>query len=74
MAYRLIWSGRALDELDEILSFIGKESPTYARNVANRIFDRVDHLIEHPRMGRHVPEYDGTRDVREVFVHRWRLI
>ena len=24
--------------------------------------------------GRRVPEYDGPEEVREVFVHRWRMI
>lgn len=74
MAQRLIWSDRALDDLFEIVSYIEKDSPLYARNVSRKMFARADALIEQPGQGRQVPEYDGDKDVREVFVHRWRLI
>ncbi|HEU0221395.1 MAG TPA: type II toxin-antitoxin system RelE/ParE family toxin [Paracoccaceae bacterium] len=74
MARRLIWSGRALDDLDAILSYIARDSPAYARAVGQRMLARVESLPDQPRQGRRVPEYDGDRELREVFVHRWRLI
>lgn len=39
-----------------------------------RIFTRAGQLPDQPGQGRRVPEYDGDRDLREVFVHRWRVI
>ncbi|EEE35452.1 plasmid stabilization system protein, RelE/ParE family [Rhodobacteraceae bacterium KLH11] len=65
----------------QILSYLRQPSvpkslttDIYARNVARKMFARADALIDQPGQGRRVPEYDGDKDVREVFVHRWRLI
>ncbi len=74
MAARLIWSPCALDDLNDILEYIAKESPKYAAMVGRRMFARTDRLPENPKQGRRVPEYDGEMEYREVFVHRWRLI
>ena len=74
MAVRLIWSPRSLAELQDIGDYIAHDSPTYARLVVRRIVDRVSLLPDMPGQGRRVPEYDGPLDLREVFVHRWRLI
>lgn len=63
MAQRLIWSDRALDDLDEIVAYIEKDSQLYARNVTRKMFARADALIGQPRQGRRVPEYDGDKDV-----------
>lgn len=74
MAARLIWSDRALDDLAEIIAYIEKDSPAYARNVARQVFARAEALPDQPGQGRRVPEYEGDQQLREVFVHRWRLI
>ncbi len=74
MAPRLIWSDRALGDVAEIVAYIEKDSPTYARNVVRQMFARADALPDQPGQGRRVPEYDGAQEIREVFVHRWRLI
>ena len=74
MAQRLIWAPRALDDLAEIVAYIEKDSPAYARAVARRCFDRAEALVDQPGQGRRLPEYSGPHEVREVFVHRWRLI
>lgn len=74
MARRLRWSPRALDDLDDVLAFIAKDSPGYARAVHERFLARVESLPDHPGQGRRAPGYEGTDDVREVFVHSWRVI
>ena len=74
MAGRLIWSPRALAELDEIADYIAKDSPFYARMVVRRVMDRAERLPEMPGQGRMVPEYDGPLNLREVFVYSWRII
>lgn len=74
MARRLRWSARALDDLDGILAFVARDSPAYARAVHGRILARVEFLPDQPGQGRRVPEYEGGDDVREVFVHGWRII
>jgi toxin ParE1/3/4 len=74
MARRLRWSPRALDDLDDILAYIARDSPFYARAVHDRFLQRVAALPDQPGQGRRVPEYKGSDDVREVFVHGWRII
>ncbi len=74
MVAGLVWSPRALDDLDAILEFIAKESPKYASMVGRRMFARADLLSDSPGQGRRVPEHEGEIDYREVFVHRWRMI
>lgn len=74
MVAGLIWSPRALDDLDDILEYIAKESPKYASMVGKRMFARADLLPDNPKQGRRVPEHEGDIEYREVFVHRWRVI
>jgi toxin ParE1/3/4 len=74
VALRLIWSDRALRELDRIVVYVADTSPQNAKSIARRAFARADLLPDQPRQGRRLPENRTTRDIREVFVHRWRLI
>ena len=74
MAQRLIWNDRALRELDVIVGYVAETSPQSAKAIARRAFARADLLPDHPRQGRRLPENRTDRDIREVFVHRWRLI
>ncbi|MER2509982.1 MAG: type II toxin-antitoxin system RelE/ParE family toxin [Amaricoccus sp.] len=74
MAPRLIWSPRSRRNLRDLLARVAEDSPGTAEAVAGRFFARADLLPEHPGQGRRVPEYDGPLEIREVFVHGWRLI
>jgi toxin ParE1/3/4 len=74
LARRLIWSPRARRNLRDILDRIAEDAPGRAPGVARRFFGRVASLADQPGQGRRVPEYDGADEVREVLVHRWRVI
>ncbi len=74
MASALIWSDRARLDLFQILAYVDATSPIYANAVSERFEHRADLLTDHPRQGRRLPENRTTRDIREVSVHRWRLI
>lgn len=70
---RLDWTDPALDDIEGIRDYIGKDSPYYARRFIERIFDAVEMLREQPSMGRLVPE--ANRDeVRELLFHGYRII
>ena len=73
MARTIRWSPEALDDLDEIAAFIGRDSPMRARAVVARLFEAADSLAELSERGRHVPEL-GRTDMREVFVHNYRVL
>ena len=55
---KIRWSPTAVTDLESIRDYIACDSPTAARNVANRIKDSVNRLISFPLSGRagRVPE------------------
>ena len=70
---RISWTEPALRDAEEIRAFIGKDSDIYAIRVLEKIFETVENLNEHPRLGRVVPEF-GNEDIREIFVFNYRII
>lgn len=70
---RVAWSENARDGLDEVLSYIEKESIQGARSVARSTLEMAASLETLAERGRVVPELaDPT--IREVFVFRYRLM
>jgi addiction module RelE/StbE family toxin len=73
MAYKIIWSPLALDQLEKISDYISKDSDSYAAAVITEMIDSVERLVAFPRIGRRVPESDQD-DLREILVRSWRLV
>ena len=73
MAQRVVWSPRALTDLEEIATFIGSDSPSYAKAVVRRIVNLTRSLRKFPRSGRVVPEL-GDKRLRELFAYSYRVI
>jgi plasmid stabilization system protein ParE len=73
MAQTLIWSNEALDDIDRIAEYIGRDSLYHAQLVVERLFDLADELPAHPRIGRIVPEL-ADPNVRERFLYSYRLV
>jgi addiction module RelE/StbE family toxin len=69
----LEWTDPALDDLEVIRDYIGKDSPYYARRFVERIFDAAEALQDQPQMGRQVPEANRD-DVRELIFQGYRII
>jgi toxin ParE1/3/4 len=44
MAYSVVWSPNALDDVDEIAAYITRDSPTYAAAVVEKILDITRNL------------------------------
>ena len=57
-----------------LLDYVRLSSPMYALAVAARFETRAEKLCDFPGQGRRLSDYDGPREVREVFVYRWRMI
>ena len=47
MAQALIWSEEALDDVDRIAEYIGRDSPYHAQQVAEHLFDLAGELPAH---------------------------
>jgi len=73
MAQEVAWSEQALDDLEAIVAYIGRDSPVHARRVTEEIFDLADSLAVNPHIGRIVPELKEP-GLRECFLYSYRLI
>ncbi len=73
MAYQIRWSPRAANNLDEICSYIAKDSEYSAAIFAKRIIAIIMSLIQFPKSGRVVPEYDDT-NLREKIYENYRIV
>lgn len=74
MAYGLTWSERGLSELQATVDYVAIDAPANAKSIARQAFVKANNLRDQPRSGRRLPENDTPREIREVFVYRWRLI
>ena len=70
---RIVWTEPAIEDLEGIKEYIGRDSEFYAARVVERVIERVDQLTMFPRSGRSVPEASRD-DVREVYCYNYRII
>ena len=70
---KIIWSDVAIADLNNIESYISKDSDVYARAMVLAIFNSIEQLERFPLLGRIVPEFkmDNTR---ELLVGNYRII
>ena len=57
----VIWAEPALNDLDAIADYIALDNPEAARRLVQKIFEHVDHLENHPRLGSKPEELKGWR-------------
>jgi toxin ParE1/3/4 len=57
----VIWAEPAPNDLDAIADYIALDSPEAARRLVQKIFEHVDHLEKHPRLGSKQEELKGWR-------------
>jgi len=57
MAYKLIWSPAAQDDLHNIVVFIARNNPNRAMFFGYELISETDRLHEFPELDRIVPEY-----------------
>jgi plasmid stabilization system protein ParE len=65
MAYKLIWSPAARDDLHDIVVFIARDNPHRAMSFGYELISEIDRLQAFPELGRIVPEYRND-DIREI--------
>jgi toxin ParE1/3/4 len=69
----LLWTRRAIADVQAIKQFIAKDSPHAAQLVAQRLVAAVDRLILFPQSGRMVPELTDPQ-IREVVQGSYRIV
>ena len=73
MAYEIIWSLQARDDLLEIVSFIAADNLAAAQSFGLRLMTRTDSLANFPQLGRVVPE-QNDENTREIILRPYRII
>ena len=70
---KIIWSPLAVDQVRDIASYIALDKPAIAVKWAEKIFNSVALLSEHPKSGRIVPEIN-RKEIRELVYGGYRVI
>jgi addiction module RelE/StbE family toxin len=73
MAFQIIWSEQARDDLQSIVLFIAQDNPTVAESFGYRLMSKVDVLAQFPQIGRVVPE-ENDETIREIILRPYRII
>ena len=70
---RIRWSRRARHDLREIRESISKDAPSDAKQFAEKIIIATERLIDHPKLGRKVPEAEQDQ-IRDLIFRNYRII
>ena len=70
---KVIWTDRALRDLEDIGNYIGQDSQKYAGRTLSKIIAIAYLIEENPYMGRIVPEVND-KFVREFIKGNYRII
>jgi len=73
MAYKLVWSPAARDDLHDIVIFIARDNPERAMSFGYELISQTDRLQGFPEIGRMVPEYRNP-NIRELIFGPYRLV
>jgi len=73
MAKRVVWSARALSDVESIAAYISSDSPAYAKIVVKKIVKLTRQLARFPQSGREVPEFQDPW-LRELLAYSYRII
>jgi toxin ParE1/3/4 len=73
MAFKIIWSEQARDDLQAIVLFIAQDNPSVAESFGCLLMSKVDVLAQFPQFGRVVPE-ENDETVHEIVFRSYRII
>ncbi|WP_374087043.1 type II toxin-antitoxin system RelE/ParE family toxin [Methylomicrobium lacus] len=73
MGYKVVWSPEAIEDLESIADYIGRDSEFYARAVVSKILQLARSLKDFPWIGRVVPELNDE-NIRERFIYSYRVV
>jgi len=73
MAWTIIWTQSAWNDLEAAADYISKDSPRYAASFVREVRDAARSLNTLAFRGQVVPEFDDT-NIRELFLKSYRLI
>lgn len=72
-ALELVWTERAVRDLEKIDDYIAQDSPAAAVRWVGKLIATAATLASAPQAGRVVPEH-GRADIREVLLRQYRIV
>jgi toxin ParE1/3/4 len=73
MANRVVWSARALADVESVAAYIASDSPAFAKVVVKKMLKLTRQLARFPQSGREVPEFQD-QSLRELLAYSYRII
>ncbi len=73
MAYPIVWTETARNDLAQLVSYIASDDPVAAARFGEAIIDHIEQAALHPNSGRVVPEFQ-VETLRELILSPYRLI
>ncbi len=70
---KIVWTGFAILDLENIGEYIAKDSGRYAQVVIQDLFESTELLESHPKAGRIVPEFNNE-NLRELIRGSYRIV
>ena len=70
---KIVWTENSIQDLNDIGEFIEKDSLKYAERTVEKLFYSVDILIQNPKAGKMVPEFE-IESLRELIRGNYRII
>ncbi len=70
---KVVWTQRALYDLEDIGDYISKDSFKYAKLTLEKLIDTASLIEQNPLLGRRVPE-SKDKTIREIIKGNYRVI
>ena len=69
---QLLWTRRALADLERLYEFLAPASPQAAARAVQALVNAPTRLLRHPRLGERLDEFD-PREVRRLLAERYEI-
>jgi toxin ParE1/3/4 len=73
MAYQVVWSIKAVEDIDAIATYIARDSASYAAAVVQKILDVTQTLSQTPLQGNEIAAFSDP-SLREQYAYCYRII
>lgn len=70
---KIVWAPSALDDIDAIAEYIGRDSTDQAALFVTRIIEMTDQLEKFPKSGRIIPEINH-KNCRKLIYGAYRIM
>jgi len=73
MAFRIVWTGRAREDLKAVVQYIKADNPKAAESFGYKLIKEAEGVAQFPRRGRMVPELNDPL-IREAICNPYRIV